>query len=147
METSDLWQDLAELPRPRLLPAPPPRRDPLPLLRGSGHPASGEVGGVGLACPHLRPHWGPVPPTGNPSPACLILRGLPVASCCSCRSAQNPIRPPGNSLSGLSPGGATTSLQGRQEIWGRDAPSGINKTNGQNQIPAFLRRQKKGPPE
>lgn len=103
METSDLWQDLAELPRPRLLPAPPPRRDPLLLLRGSGHPASDEVGGVGLACPHLRPHWGPVPLTQNPSPACLILRGLPVASCCSCPSAQNPIRPPGNSLGGLSP--------------------------------------------
>lgn len=28
-----------------------------------------------------------------------------------------------------------------QEIWRSDAPSGINTTNGQNQIPAFLRRQ------
>lgn len=31
------------------------------------------------------------------------------------------------------------------EIWGNAGPSGINKTNGQNQIPAFLRRQKKKP--
>ena len=30
--------------------------------------------------------------------------------------------------------GATTSLQGRQEVWGREAPSGIHKTNSQNQI-------------
>lgn len=37
---------------------------------------------------------------------------------------------------------ATTSLQGRQEVWGKDTPSRINKTNSQNQIPAFLRRQK-----
>lgn len=41
----------------------------------------------------------------------------------------------------------TLSLQGGQEIWGSDAPSGINKTNGQNQTPAFLRRQKRSSEE
>lgn len=135
MKTSDLWLGLADLPRPRLLPAPPPRRDPLPLLRGSGHPASDEVSGVGLACPHLRPHWGPSSTDLEPQPCLSHPQGAP---CCF-----------GGILS-LCPEsyqGATTSLQGRQEVWGRDAPSGINKTNGQNQIPAFLRRQKKGPPQ
>lgn len=113
METSDLWRGLADLPRPRLLPAPPPRRDPF----SSAHPASDEVSGVGLACPHLG---APVPLTRNPSPACLILRGLPVASPGSCPSAQNPIRPPGNSRGGLSPRGPPpVSREGRKFGEGR----------------------------
>lgn len=40
-----------------------------------------------------------------------------------------------------------SSLQGGQEIWGRDAPSGINKTNGQKSDTSFPEKAGERAPE
>lgn len=70
------------------------------------------------------------------------------ASCCFAgilslrpESYQAPRQQPGWALSP----GATTSLQGRQEVWGREAPSRIHKTNSQNQIQRSGGGRRKGP--
>lgn len=87
------------------------------------------------------PHWGPSAGR-NPRPACSRfiqsagafpwLQRTPSLCPESCQAAW---QQPG-------PFPQTSSSRGGQGIWERDAPSGINKTNGQNQTPAFLRRQK-----
>lgn len=105
----------------------PPRRGPAldPTHSAGARPA--EWSGAS----RCGPHWGPLL-ARNP--------GLPAPA--SPLGGQQSLCPQSHRAAGHHPGPfPSPPVPEEMGIWGSDVPSGINKTNGQNRTPAFLRRQ------